>query len=147
MKFIRTILYALFATLLLASCSAFSEEGSDEYAETSKNVAGTWQLSTVSRNGTDITSAMNFSQFQLDLKADGTYTIANYLPFVVRDNGTWKADDPLYPFRLFFRENASLTEVSTELTYPIVNGDRIISITFSPGCGGNSYTYVFKKIL
>ncbi|WP_414688595.1 DUF5004 domain-containing protein, partial [Mucilaginibacter sp.] len=35
--------------------------------------------------------------------------------------------------------------VSTAFTYPIVNGKRQLSITFSPGCSNNSYVYVLEK--
>ena len=100
----------------------------------------------MSRNGNDITEAMDFSQFQIDLKKDGKYTIENYLPFVVRHNGAWKVDDIYYPFRLYFTEDGATEQASTDIVFPITNGERNIVITQSPGCGSNTYTYVFKKI-
>lgn len=90
---------ALLTTLLVTSCDTFSAPADpDKNTEQIKDISGTWQLTTVSRNGNDITEAMDFSQFQIDLKKDGKYTIENYLPFVVRHNGTWKVDDIYYPF-------------------------------------------------
>lgn len=100
----------------------------------------------MSRNSNDITETMDFSQFQINLKKDGKYTIENYLPFVVRHNGTWKVDDIYYPFRLYFTEDGATEQASTDILFPITNGERNIVITHSPGCGSNTYTYVFKKI-
>lgn len=57
-----------------------------------------WQLTTVSRNGTDITDVMDFSQFKIHLKKDGNYSIENYLPFVVRHDGKWNVDDAYFHF-------------------------------------------------
>ncbi|MCS2304129.1 DUF5004 domain-containing protein [Bacteroides ovatus] len=38
------------------------------------------------------------------------------------------------------------SSTSTDILFPITNGERNIVITHSPGCGSNTYTYVFKKI-
>ena len=132
---------ALLTTLLVTSCA-----DPDKNTEQVKDISGTWQLTTVSRNSNDITETMDFSQFQIDLKKDGKYTIENYLPFVVRHNGTWKVDDIYYPFRLYFTEDGATEQASTDILFPITNGERNIVITHSPGCGSNTYTYVFKKI-
>jgi hypothetical protein len=144
---IKTCCGALLLTALLlpAACDTFSPEKEADYAEQPKDIAGTWQLNTVSRNGADITDAMDFSRFSIELKSDGSYAIHNYLPFIVRQNGTWRIDDPLYPFHLYFTESGSASEASTEIQFPIVNGKRVINITLSPGCGSNSYTYQFIK--
>ncbi|MCS3025162.1 DUF5004 domain-containing protein [Bacteroides xylanisolvens] len=57
------------------------------------------------------------ARFQIDLKKDGKYTIENYLPFVVRHNGTWKVDDIYYPFRLYFTEDGATEQA--KYRYPI----------------------------
>lgn len=138
---------AILTTLLVTSCDTFSAPADpDKNTEQVKDISGTWQLTTVSRNSNDITETMDFSQFQIDLKKDGKYTIENYLPFVVRHNGTWKVDDIYYPFRLYFTEDGTTEQASTDILFPITNGERNIVITHSPGCGSNTYTYVFKKI-
>jgi len=59
---------------------------------------------------------------------------------------TWKVDDIYYPFRLYFTEDGATEQASTDILFPITNGERNIVITHSPGCGSNTYTYVFKKI-
>ena len=108
---------ALLTTLLVTSCDTFSAPADpDKNTEQVKDISGTWQLTTVSRNSNDITETMDFSQFQIDLKKDGKYTIENYLPFVVRHNGTWKVDDIYYPFRLYFTEDGATEQASTDTT-------------------------------
>ncbi len=138
---------ALLTILFMVSCDTFSASSDpDKNMEQVKDVSGVWQLTTVSRNGNDITDAIDFSQFKLHLKKDGNYTIENYLPFVVRHDGKWKVDDAYFPFHLYFTEEGAENQESTEILFPITNGERNIIITHSPGCVTNSYTYVFKKI-
>ena len=104
---------ALLTTLLVTSCDTFSAPADpDKTTAQVKDISGTWQLTTVSRNSNDITETMDFSQFQIDLKKDGKYTIENYLPFVVRHNGTWKVDDIYYPFRLYFTDDGATEQAS-----------------------------------
>ena len=67
---------ALLTTLLVTSCDTFSAPADpDKNTEQVKDISGKWQLTTVSRNSNDITETMDFSQFQIDLKKDGKYTI------------------------------------------------------------------------
>ena len=62
---------ALLTTLLVTSCDTFSAPADpDKNTEQVKDISGTWQLTTVSRNSNDITETMDFSQFQIDLKKD-----------------------------------------------------------------------------
>ena len=129
------------------SCDTFKDNEFSNNIESIKNLDGVWQLKTVSRNGIDITNTMDFSQFRLNLNIDGSYTLENYLPFAVKKDGTWRVDDPQYPFNLIFRENNSNTDVTIGLNYPIVNGKRIISISLSPGCSNNTYIYEFDKMI
>lgn len=137
----------LLTMLFMASCDTFSAPSDpDKNVEQIKDISGKWQLATVNRNGTDITDVMDFSQFCINLKKDGNYTIENYLPFVVRHDGTWKVDDAYYPFHLYFTEEGTTEQSSTEIQFPITNGERSIVITHSPGCEKNIYKYVFKKI-
>lgn len=129
------------------ACDTFKDEAApSSYTEVPKQLDGKWQLKTVKRNGTDITETMDFSQFRLILHKDSTYAMENYLPFLVKKNGTWKTDDPTYPFFLTFKEEGSESEAKTEITYPIVDGKRHITLTISPGCVNNSYVYSFEKM-
>ncbi len=138
---------ALMAALFVSSCSTFSDD-TEPYnvQEAVKDLSGVWALKTVTRNNVDITSQMDFTQFRLNLNSDGTYTIDNYLPFIVMENGTWGIDNPLYPFLLSFKEVSANASLDVELSYPIVNGKRALSITHSPGCYTNSYTYLMERV-
>ena len=96
---------ALLTTLLVTSCDTFSAPADpDKNTEQVKDISGTWQLTTVSRNSNDITETMDFT------------------------------------------EDGATEQASTDILFPITNGERNIVITHSPGCGSNTYTYVFKKI-
>ena len=131
---------------LLGACDTFRDDFSaDSYSEAPKEMSGTWQLKTVSRNGSDISDAMDFSQFKLHMNSDNTYSLENYLPFIVEENGTWAVDDPVYPFALTFQEEGG-EPVTVEISYPIVEGKRNITLTLSPGCYSNSYVYAFEKV-
>lgn len=130
---------------MLAACSSFSDDTSPyDTQESVKDVSGDWKLKTVSRNDADITDKMDFSQFVLHLNSDGSYQIDNYLPFIVSGNGTWKTDDPYMPFKMIFNENTD-NKVEVELNYPIVDGERLLNVTFSPGCYSNVYTYTLER--
>lgn len=143
MKKLFNISSLLLMITFMVSCST-----TDVYdvAESVKDVSGTWKLASVSRNGVDITKSMDFSKFALNLKADGTYTIDNYLPFVVKENGTWTTDNPTMPFQLSFQEPSANEPVKVELNYPSVNGVRALIIKLSPGCYSNTYTYQLQRV-
>jgi len=129
------VFFALSTLFLFQACDKFSATESDVFEETHKDLSGIWKLGKVTRNGIDITEMMDFTQFSLDLK------------FVVKDAGKWQVDDPLYPFHLIFEEEGGASEeVSVEIEYMIVNGQRSLSIEHSPGCFSNTYTYVFDRI-
>lgn len=136
------LLFVLLGTV--SACNTFKDEiAPDSYMEVPKQLDGKWQLKTVVRNGTDISEVMDFSQFRLIMNKDNTYNIENYLPFLVKKNGTWRIDNLTYPFFLTFQEEGAEREAITEITYPIVQGKRHIT---SPGCSSNSYVYSFEKI-
>ena len=123
---------------IMVSCSTIDAY---DVEESVKDISGVWKLQMVSRNGIDITESMDFSQFTLNLNNDGTYTIDNYLPFVVKENGIWNTDNPTMPFQIVFKEESKSEPVKVELNYPIVNGSRSLTIKLSPGCYSNTYVY------
>ncbi|MCQ2113887.1 MAG: DUF5004 domain-containing protein [Bacteroidaceae bacterium] len=135
-------IFILMLISIMVSCST-----NDVYdvEESVKDISGVWKLQSVSRNGVDITESMDFSQFALNLNGDGTYTIDNYLPFVVKENGIWSTDNPTMPFQILFKEESN-EPVKVELNYPTVNGARSLTIKLSPGCYSNTYTYQLKRI-
>lgn len=112
--------------------------------EALKDITGSWQVIKATRNGTDLTSIIDFSAFKINF-ASGGYTLVNRLPFLVTQDGAFALDDPEYPYKITFTA-AGKTPVATAFTYPIVNGQRQLSLTFSPGCTNNSYVYVLQKV-
>ena len=112
--------------------------------EALKDITGNWQVIKATRNGTDLTNIVDFSQFKLNF-ANGNYTLENKLPFLVNQNGSFSLDDPQYPFKITFTAPGA-QPVSTIFTYPVLNGKRQLSLTFSPGCANNSYVYVLQQV-
>lgn len=129
---------------LFISCEEFIQE-EKAYVEAAKTVEGSWKIIQAYRNDVDITHLMDFSRFRLNFKADHSYSIDHYLPFLVDKNGTWELDDPQYPFKILFAPGSGTETVETKLNFPIVKGIRQIRLSFSAGCAENSYTYVFEE--
>ena len=90
---------------------------------------------------------MDLSRFHIVLNKDNTYEIKNYLPFIVKGNGTWSVDDPQFPFHLIFREDGADETVETEIGFLTVDGERQLTIKLSPGCHTNTYVYTFKQVM
>ena len=144
----QLVIGAFLTLTMISSCDTFEDEMTpDSYSETIKHVDGNWRLFTVSRNGIDITKYMDFSRFHIVLNKDNTYEIKNYLPFIVKGNGTWSVDDPQFPFHLIFREDGADETVETEIGFLTVDGERQLTINLSPGCHTNTYVYTFKQVM
>ncbi|MFV0591824.1 MAG: DUF5004 domain-containing protein [Draconibacterium sp.] len=145
-------IYKLYSLLLLISMAVFIvrcdviENDEKVYTESEKTIAGNWKIVQAFRNDVDITGLMDFTQFRIDFKADNSYAIENYLPFVVNNNGTWSLDDPQYPFKILFTVDGESEPLISNLNFPIVNGSRQIGLTFSPGCHSNQYTYILEEV-
>lgn len=134
------LLWALIA-LIWASCKV---DRVLPVNESVKDISGSWKVLKASRNGTDLTTLVNFNQFRVKFDAKGTYTLVNPLPFVVNQDGSYKLDDPNYPFKIAFTPTGGQT-VGIVFNYPIVGGARQLNVTFSPGCTLNTYTYTLVK--
>src|SRR5687768_928328 len=130
----KNIYMQALAIMMLVSCLSCENNDDDALAESVKNIDGSWKVVSVTRNDLDITSAFDFTRFRVDFSEDGTYSFENYLPFIVKQPGTWALDDPQYPFKINFSEGSSAEMVAADLTYPVVQGKRQIQLTFSPGC-------------
>jgi len=130
----------LFITLI-SSCKT---EQLAPAKEAVNHISGSWAVIAATRNGTDLTTVVDFSKFTVNF-AEGKYTLSNPLPFIVNQDGTYALDDPQYPFQISFKSNSGAT-ASTAFTFPIVNGVRHLTLTFSPGCPNNIYVYTFQKV-
>lgn len=146
-KIMKMAFVTLMSAMMVTSCSSFDDD-TNPYGgqEAAKDLSGVWKLKSVTRNSIDITSLMDFSKFTLNLNSDGSYSIDNYLPFIVRESGVWSTDDPNYPFLISFKEQSANASIDVELSYPVVNGSRSLAITHSPGCTSNSYTYTLERV-
>lgn len=124
-------------------------------AEPVKDVRGTWKIMKVVRNGVDITQKVKVDGFQLDLQTDpsdqhggtGTYKIARGAPFVVKGDGTWKLNDPVYPFTISLSPDSDPGgNVDLDFSFLIIKGKYQIKLILQPGCPANSYEYYLGKI-
>lgn len=137
----RIISFLLFAILI--TVTACRTEKLDVPFEPVKDITGSWRVTQVTRNGTDLTSRFDFSNFRINFK-DSSYTLSNLIPFLVSNDGTWRFDDPSYPFKISFTAKDSAAKVSS-LLYPVVGGKRNMVMTISPGCSSNTYQYTLQK--
>lgn len=145
--FIRACVIAVSLGIAAASCDSYKDdETPDEFLEADKDLSGEWQISSVKRNTIDISGMMDLTQFRLHLNEDGSYKLEKGLPFPVKHDGMWTVDDPTHPFSLSFTENNTMGSVEVEISYPIVQGKRQLTMTCSPGCEANKYEYTFKRI-
>ena len=133
--------------LLGVSCKT---ERISPVAENTKDLTGTWRVVKASRNGSDLfalvdTTVVGFNKFTITFKS-GAYTLNNPLPFIVTQNGTYSLDNPQYPFSISFNQTGGSAAITTPFTYPIVNGIRVLTLVFSPGCPQNSYSYSLEKV-
>lgn len=135
--------YLLFL-LFVATFFSCRTERLDVPFEPVKNVNGSWRLVGVSRNGTDLTSRFDFSKFRINF-ADSSYSLSDGVPFLVNTAGTWRFDDPAYPFKLNLTAKDSATK-SSSLLFPVVGGKRNMILTISPGCESNIYQYTLQKV-
>jgi len=141
---LKGVVPILIISLIIGSCNLINNTEIIPDEEV-KSVEGTWYIIQALRNEADITSKMDFTKFRLHFNDDFTYTMEEYVPFIVNENGTYSLDDPLYPFILTFVGEESQTPLETKLYYPVVDGVRQIHLTFSPGCFQNTYTYVLER--
>ncbi|HEV7330463.1 MAG TPA: DUF5004 domain-containing protein [Flavisolibacter sp.] len=139
MKRIQHFLLLLF----LATLFACRTERLDAPFEPVKDVNGSWKIVGVTRNGTDLTSRYDFTKFRLNF-ADSAYSLSEQVPFLVNTNGTWRFDDPAYPFKISLTAKDSAAK-SSSLLFPIVGGKRNMILTISPGCNANTYQYTLQK--
>jgi hypothetical protein len=140
-KLWHKIFYLLIGVVFITSCKKESLGLTDESV---KDIAGTWKIVSLTRNGEDMTQRMDLSKFRVIFNANGSYTFQDKMAFVVDDPGTYQLDDPQYPFGLVLTpQNKTATKIKFQ--FPIIKGKRQISLTLSPGCTTNTYQYNFEK--
>ncbi len=113
--------------------------------EAVKDVKGSWRIAKATRNGADITDKFDFSGFGITFNADGSYQLQQPIPFIVSVAGTYALDDPRYPFQIAFEQEGTDGTVDSEFEYPILDGQRALTLTFHPGCASNTYRYTLVR--
>jgi hypothetical protein len=134
--------YLLLVSLTILSCK--DEVAAIVTDESVKDVTGTWKIVSLTRNGEELVTRMDLSKFKVTFKADGTYTLVDKLAFVVSGPGTYRLNDPQYPYSLILIEQNKTPQI-VKFQFPVIEGKRQLSLTMSPGCTGNTYQYNFKR--
>ncbi|MBE9585811.1 DUF5004 domain-containing protein [Mucilaginibacter sp. JRF] len=117
--------------------------------ESVKSLNGTWAIVSATQNGRELTKVTGImdelSQFRITF-TDDKYTIQNPVPFIVSGNGAYKFNDPQYPFDITFTADTASAPQKSTFLFPVVQGERRFTLTFSPGCDKNVYKYTLKKV-
>jgi len=140
---LRALICFLSNCFMLLSCTDQTANMLAE--EPPKDIAGSWKVVQLVRNGEDLTPRMDLADYRLELKEDGTYSLGERLPFALEGSGTYRLNDPQYPFTLLMASEEDPTEISVRFQYPVLRGKRRLSLSFSLDCSGNSYQYHFER--
>ncbi len=140
------LLPAVFMALGLVGVSSCEDGISDMTTEeTVKDITGSWKVIQLTRNGEDLSQRLDLADFRIDFNPDGTYTLAEQLPFIADAPGTYRLSDPQYPFALVLRPEGAQEDVVAGFQFPVVKGKRQLSLSFSLGCESNAYQFNFER--
>lgn len=139
------------AIIVLGICLASLQSCKDEALalineEPIKDIAGTWRVIQITRNGEDLSKRMRFEDFQIEFKNDGSYLVSDALPFIVDGQGAYQLNDPNYPFSLILKPSDEKDVLPVKFQFPIVDGERQLSLNLSLGCSSNTYQYTFERV-
>lgn len=143
---VNFVLSAALLVLGLIGLSSCEDEVSNvPTAEAVKDITGSWKVVQLTRNGEDLSERLDLSGFRIGFNSDGTYTLANQLPFIADAPGTYKLSDPQYPFALVLTPEGVEEDVVARFQFPMVKGKRQLSLSFSLGCESNTYQFNFER--
>jgi len=147
MKSRKLIRVSIVLGICLGSLQSCKDEASILITEEpTKDIAGTWKVIQITRNGEDLSKRMRFDDFQIEFKADGSYALSDALPFIVDGPGNYQLNDPKYPFSLILKPTEGGVDLPVKFLFPIVDGERQLSLNMSLGCSNNSYQYTFQRV-
>ncbi|MFD0793068.1 DUF5004 domain-containing protein [Mucilaginibacter litoreus] len=139
----------MLALLIMGMASCKTEKMVPNVTESNKEINGTWAIVSATQNGSELINlpdAMtHLSGFRITF-TDGKYTIQNPVPFIVSTDGEYTFNDPQYPFDITFKASEAASAVKSSFIFPVVQGERRVTLTFSPGCEKNIYKYTLKKV-
>lgn len=136
----------LVSFMLLTGCEEDIKLNPEGFTELMSDINGSWKIDQVTQNDIDITNALDFQSFILDLNYDGgtpsTFSLASKVPFVTNSaDGSWSFDDPAYPTAINFSDGTS-----AKITDPIVSsGAKNLNLEIILGCGNTVYLYKLSK--
>ncbi len=139
----KKVIYLFLGILILTSCK--EEVSTTVSGESVKDITGKWEIVSLLRNGEDLTERMDLSKFRIVFNADGTYTLEDRFAFIVDGPGTYNLSDPQYPFGLVMTPQAQ-PEAKAKFQFPVIKGERQLSLTMSMGCASNTYQFNFKRV-
>lgn len=140
---LKKVVYLFLGILIFASCK---EEVSMKVAgESVKDITGKWEIVSLLRNGENLTEHMDLSKFRIVFNTDGTYTLEDRFAFMVEGPGTYNLSDPQYPIGLVMKPLAK-PEAKARFQFPVVEGERQLSLIMSTGCSSNIYQFNFKRV-
>ncbi|MHC8950268.1 DUF5004 domain-containing protein [Sphingobacterium hungaricum] len=131
--------------ILIAQLSCKDEISKMVFDETNKDITGNWKVIQLTRNGEEIGKRMDLNGFYINFKNDGTYDLSEELPFVLSEEGNYTLSDPQYPFGIILQPKGQTNTVPVKFQFPIVKGERQLSLSFSLGCSTNTYQYQFER--
>lgn len=130
------------AMLFVAGCKKEVPATGDESI---KDITGSWKIVKLIRNGEDMSQRIDLSKFRIVFNADNTYSLVDKMAFVVDEPGTFRLDDPQYPFGLILKPQSGTESTNVTFEFPVIEGKRELSLTLSPGCSSNKYQYFFQR--
>ncbi|WP_313529271.1 DUF5004 domain-containing protein [Sphingobacterium multivorum] len=146
MKIYKILSWSLMLVLCMGINSCKDELGNIPTEEAEKDITGKWQVTQLTRNGEDLSKRLALDNFKIDFNADGTYTIADNLPFVVSGSGKYRLDDPQYPFSVVLSPAEGKADIVLKFQFPVVKGKRQLSLVTSLGCSSNTYQYDCERL-
>jgi hypothetical protein len=132
--------------LPIMACDDNLKVNPDGFTELTVDLNGTWKIDQVLQNGLDITDALDFKSFALDLNYDGnrpsSFSLTGKSPFVTSTAaGSWSFDDPTYPTAIIFSDGTSASIINPVLT----SGANVLDLSIVMGCDNNMYQYKLSK--
>lgn len=146
MKIYKILSWPLILVLCIGISSCKDELGNIRTEEAEKDITGNWKVIQLTRNGENLSKRLKLEDLKIDFNADGTYSIADDLPFVVSGSGKYRLDDPQYPFSVVLSPTEGKEEVVLKFLFPVVNGKRQLSLVMSLGCSSNTYQYDCERL-
>ncbi len=134
--------FSMLVFMALVGCEDDPEINPQSFTEVKTDINGSWKIDQVTQNGIDITTALDFQSFAMDLDANNFTLTDTKTPFVTTSTtGSWSFDDPTYPTTINFSDGTS-----AKLLKPLLSGGETkMTLEITLGCAANVYQYKLSK--